>query len=45
VYADWLVERGDPLGELIQVQATENADPNLRLREAALIAARRLYAN
>lgn len=52
VYADWLLERGDPAGELVAVQlALEDApdDPALRARERELLAGRdaelrRLYA-
>lgn len=44
VYADWLIERGDPRGELIQIQAARRADPwwaNIRLahREQRLLKA------
>lgn len=43
VYADWLLEHGDPAGELIAVQlALEDApdDPALRAREGELLAGR-----
>lgn len=42
VYADWLLERGDPRGELISVQcdlAQRPDDAALRAREAALLRA------
>lgn len=40
VYADFLSERGDPRGELIQVQLARTSDdrPALRKREASLLA-------
>lgn len=40
VYSDWLIERGDPRGELIAVQAKLRDDPkdaNLRATEKALL--------
>jgi uncharacterized protein (TIGR02996 family) len=40
VYADWLAEKGEPLGELIHI-ATKN-DASLRAREQELIAALKL---
>ena len=44
VYADWLVERGDPLGELIQVLASKRED--LQARASELIRAnKKTWAN
>lgn len=42
VYADWLLERGDPRGELIQIQTARRTDPwwahdRLARREARLL--------
>jgi uncharacterized protein (TIGR02996 family) len=44
VYADWLIERGDPLGELIQLQCRLAAEPDDANRRAMRIAENKLLA-